>query len=186
MANKYEKIIEKKYNYGKGKRYKNGKTKSGKQKYRYGKASVKRKYAVPKQTNEIVEFQKTVAEYLFKNKTPMRQVKGFLGSTMKKRYISDEELKEIKAKVKRENSYLKYPKSSMKSTFPEALKKDKQISGDKFAYHHLTKRTKNDYITSYLMRDSQNITSIEDFVNAYFKGYYKNNSLDRFNDILQY
>ena len=181
----YVEKIEKKYTYGKGIKYKNGKTKSGKQKYRYGKV-VKRQYSVPKKTDEIVEFQKSVAEYLFKNKTPMRQVKGFIGTTMKKRYISDAELKEIKAKVKRENSYLKYSKSTMQTTYPDTLKKDKQISGDKYAYYHLSQRTKNDYLASYLMRASGNISSIQDFADAYFKGYFKKNSLDRFNDILQY
>ena len=186
MTNQYEEIIEKKYDYGKDIRYKNGKTKSGKQKYRYGKANVIRQYSVPKESDEIVEFQKTVAEYLFKNKTPMRQVKGFLGTTMKKRYISDEELKEIKAKVKRENSYLKYSKSTMKTTYPESLKRDKKTAGDKYAYYDLSQRTKNDYLASYLMRVSGNISSVEDFAKAYFKGYFKENSIDRFNDINQY
>ena len=186
MANQYEEKIEKKYTYGKGKKYKNGKTKSGKQKYRYGKASVIRQYSVPKKTDEIVEFQKTVAEYLFKNKSSIRQVKGFIGTTMKKRYISDEELKEIKAKVKRENTYLIYSKSTMQTTYPESLKIDKKTAGDKYAYYHLSQRTKNDYLASYLMRDSGNISSVEDFADAYFKGYCKENSIDTFNEIMQY
>ena len=186
MTNQYEEIIEKKYDYGKDIRYKNGKTKSGKQKYRYGKANVIRQYSIPKETDEIIEFQKTVAEYLFKNKTPMRQVKGFIGTTMKKRYISDAELKEIKAKVKRENSYLHYAPSTKQTTYPESLKIDKKTAGDKYAYYHLSQRTKNDYLASYLMRASGNISSVEGFAKAYFKGYFKENSIDRFNDIEQY
>jgi len=170
MKDEFVKKIVKKYVYKK--RYKNGKSKTGKPLYR-NKKIVKKIIYKPKKNKRIVNLQKKLAEQLTRSGANTREIESFLKQTMKKLFIPHETIKKI-VKKNRKNR-IQYRPSQRKYNYKDTLKSLRQAAGDIFAYKQLKRDVNANYLASYLAKSIHMYfkdNEITDVKEAYIKPKY--------------
>ena len=168
---KYTKEEVKKYVYKK--HYKNGKTKAGKPLFR-NKKVVKRVILKPKKTKEIINAQKEIAIKLARSGANTHDIESFLKQTMKKTYITHEQIKKIGKRYRKEK--IRNPE-----TYKEQKIKNRHDTGDIYAFKSVMRGVNKNYLSGYLANISSQIASSTDEYNEFMTAYIKDKYADAIN-----